>query len=125
MRNAWYASFIFIMFEKVMKRFGSKATDGAIEGAKESLNDRMDKYSDIIEIGLVIGVIAFGGNKLLGHGKKQSAYLPAGRNESGVSGAPIVINNYITPNPMDRNYSKNRTVKGANYGGSGKNHQKR
>lgn len=49
-----------IMFEKLSKRFASKATDGAVEGVKETLNDKIDQYGDIIKIGLVLGVIILG-----------------------------------------------------------------
>lgn len=119
-----HASFLlfYAMFEKISKRFGGKATDNMIEGAKETLNDRMDKYSDIIQIGLVVAVIALGGNKLIGHSKKQPecARLPQGY-EPG-SGSPIVINNYYS-NPIERNPYRNQ--KGVRHGGSGKNNQKR
>lgn len=100
------------MLEKWTKKFGTKATDSAIEGAKESLNDRLDKYSDIIEIGLVTLVIAWGGNKLIGHGRKQpQGYLPEGRQD--FNGTPIVINNYY--NQQERNPYRNQ-AKGVNYG---------
>ena len=105
------------MFEKIAKRFGSKTTEGAIEGVKESLNDRMDKYSDIIQIGLVVLVIGLGGNKLIGHGRKQqqnAGYLP----EPHVNGTPIVINNYY------KNIYGKRGAKAEN-GRQGKNYQKR
>jgi len=111
------------MFEKIAKRFGSKTTEGAIEGVKESLNDRMDKYSDIIQIGLVVLVIGLGGNKLIGHGRKQqqnAGYLP----EPHVNGTPIVINNYYTERPFDKNIYGKRGAKAEN-GRQGKNYQKR
>jgi len=90
------------MFEKLSKKLGVKATDGAIEGAKQTLNDRMDKYSDIIQIGLVVAVIAFGGNTLLGRNKKKHPDDPP--HYINGSGTPIVINNYyqqrtFEPNP--------------------------
>ena len=113
------------MFEKLSKRFGSKATDGAIEGVKETLNDRMDKYSDIIEIGLVVAVIALGGNKLIGHNRKQnSGYLPAGCDYGSNAGSPIVINNYYTGHPYEKNIYGKRGNRADN-GRQGKNNQKR
>ncbi len=94
------------MFEKWTKKIASKSTDSAIEGAKQTLNDRLDKYSDIIVIGLIIGVIAFGGNKLINGNKKKETnnqlYLPQGQ----AQGSPIVINNYIS-DPYERNPYRN------------------
>lgn len=114
--------YFFTMFEKISKKFGNKTADNVIEGAKETLNDRLDKYSDIIQIGLVIGVIAFGGNKLLGHGRKQKQdYLPGSLDFGGGNGTPIVINNYYTQN--ERNPYRNQE-KGAYHGRSGKGYQK-
>lgn len=117
------------MFEKISKRFGSRATDGAIEGVKETLNNRMDRYSDIIQIGLVVCVIALGGNKLIGHGRKQAnGYLPHGSDcMNSQAGAPIVINNYYTGNPYERNPYRNQKGAGGSRNGreTGKNYQKR
>lgn len=91
------------MFEKWTKKVSSKATDGAVEGIKETLNDKLDTYSGIIKIGLTIGVIIFGSMKINDHhNKKQemiSSYGSYGMQRyPGYSGAPqpIVINNYIT-----------------------------
>ena len=84
------------MFEKLTKRFSSKATENAIEGVKTTFNDRMEQYGDIIKIGLVLSVIIFGGRHLT---KKSTPTLP---DYSGLysyrlppgNGQPIIINNY-------------------------------
>jgi hypothetical protein len=82
------------MFEKWTKHFASKATDAGIEGVKETLNDKIDQYGDIIKMGLVLSVVIFGGRHLT----KQYNYYsnmpmqqPYGLPSSG---RPIVINNY-------------------------------
>lgn len=78
--------FSFSMFEKFTKKVSAKATNQAVEGAKESLNDKLEQYSGIIKVGLVVGVIAFGGNKLFkGSDNSQRSYG---------NGQPIIINNY-------------------------------
>jgi hypothetical protein len=83
------------MLERFTKRVSSKATEGAIESVKTTLNDRIDQYGDIIKIGLVLSVIIFGGKHLTKKSSRRISlyddspfYLPAG------SGQPIVINNY-------------------------------
>ena len=87
-------SFAFSMFEKLSKKFGSKAADSAMEGVKETLNDKLEDYSGIIKIGLVMLVIIFGGNQLMKPKQERNnapvfmPKLPAG------SGTPIIINNY-------------------------------
>ena len=69
-------------------------TDNAVEGVKKSFNDRLDQYGDIIQIGLVLGVIIIGGRHLTSNGRKNrnfdESYIPA--LTSGQQ--PIVINNY-------------------------------
>ncbi len=85
------------MFEKWIKKSTNRAADSAIEGVKESLNDKIDKYGDIIQIGLVLSVIIFGGRHLT---KKHEPYrspvedLPY--RLTGGNGQPIIINNYYT-----------------------------
>ncbi len=83
----------FAMFEKWTKKVASKATDGAVEGVKESLNDKINQYGDIISIGLVLGVIIVGGRHLTKprHGNPQM-YIPA--QIPGNGQAPIIVNNY-------------------------------
>ena len=82
------------MFEKISKHFGSKAADSAVEGVKETLNNKLEDYSGIIKIGLVLAVIIFGGNHLtkpkkeLSEGPIFTPRLPSG------AGQPIVINNF-------------------------------
>lgn len=102
------------MFEKIAKKLGGKTTDQVVEGAKQTLNDRMNKYTDIIQIGLVTLVIAFGGNKLIGHGRKRTG----DQNPGYSANPPIVINNYYSQqDPVVRNpYRNNPNYKGAYYG---------
>ena len=110
------------MFEKITKRFSNKATEGAIEGVKKSFNDRLDQYGDIIEIGLVLMVIIFGGSHLT---KKSTSHHaspmidhPSYRLPSG-NGQPIIINNYYqraneevqTYHGNQRHYGKTKTGK--------------
>lgn len=88
------------MFEKWTKKVSSKATDGAVEGIKETLNEKLDTYSGIIKIGLTIGVIIFGSVKINDHhNKKQQLVNSYGMQRElypGYPQQPIVINNYIT-----------------------------
>ena len=82
------------MFEKWTKKTTSKITDSAVEGVKDTLNDKINQYGDIIQIGLVLFVIIFGGHHLTKKPERQQiqeAYVPL-RLPSG--GQPIVINNY-------------------------------
>lgn len=99
----------FFMFEKWTKKVASKATDHAMDGVKESLNDKLETYSGIIKIGLTLGVIIFGSVKINDHQtrKKEQSRLPAEYPQ-----APIIINNYI---------SDGRQMP---YGGPRKNNQK-
>ena len=86
---------ISFMFEKWTKRFANKATDGAVEGVKEALNDKIDRYGDIIQLGLVVAVIAFGGRHLTKKQEPPHGYLyPQQLRIPSYSGQPIVINNY-------------------------------
>lgn len=113
------------MFEKFSKKLGLKATDGVVEGAKQSLNDRMDKYSDIIEIGLVVAVIAFGGNKLLGHSRRKSVVDEPQRYFNG-NGTPIIINNYYQQKSFEPNpYCGAKGAKAAHGRKAEQNRQKR
>ena len=88
------------MFERWTKRFATKATDGAVDGIKESLNDKLDTYSGIIKIGLTIGIIIFGSTKINDHRKKdtQSSSIQSSGYLYGHTypQQPSVINNYIT-----------------------------
>lgn len=85
------------MFEKWTKKVSSKATDGAVEGIKETLNDKLDTYSGIIKIGLTIGVIIFGSMKINDHRSKQERLYGMQREHyNSYPQQPIVINNYIT-----------------------------
>ena len=78
------------MFEKMTKRFASKATDGAVEGVRETLNDKFNKYSDAIFPWLVLGVVVVGTRHLTK--QHQQTYLPA--QIPGNGQAPIIVNNY-------------------------------
>ena len=91
----WHVSFRWLsMFEKWTKKFASKATDSALEGAAQSLNDRIGQYGDIIQIGLVLGVIVLGTRHLTRENRRNGAmmqsYLPA----QTTGGQPIIVNNY-------------------------------
>lgn len=70
------------IFDKWTKR----ATDSAVESAKETLNDKLETYSGIIKIGLTLGVILFGSKKIGKHIYKEPTPT--------YSQPPIVINNY-------------------------------
>ena len=87
-------SFVFSMFEKISKHFGSKAADSAVEGVKETLNNKFEDYSGIIKIGLVLAVIIFGGNHLVkpkeDHLRNEPVFTP----KLPGPGVPIIINNY-------------------------------
>lgn len=84
------------MFEKVTKYFAGKAAGNAVEGVKETLNDKIDQYGDIIKIGLVLSVIIFGGHHITKTSERKrnryaSAYIP----ENLPPGSPpVIINNY-------------------------------
>jgi len=90
-----HSSSAFTMFEKITKKFASKATDSVIEGATQSLNDRISQYGDIIQIGLVLGVIILGSRHIAGKNRndRQRDYIPAYLPPPG-SGQPIIVNNY-------------------------------
>lgn len=81
------------MFDKWTK----KATENAMETAKETLNDKLETYSGIIKIGLTLGVIIFGSKKINQHLSKGATQAPASLPQQ-----PIVINNYF-----DRGYVPN------------------
>ncbi len=88
---------ISFMFEKWTKKLAGKATDGAVEGVKETLNDKIDQYGDIIKFGLVMTVIAIGGHQFTKRTRNsflsapEPYHLPAGTQ-------PVIINNYY-PGP--------------------------
>lgn len=90
---------LFIMFEKLTKRLTTKATDGAVESAKETLNDKLEHYSGIIKFGLTFGVIAFGSKVLTRKDQPQQVYPSAQ--------APIVINNYYGERRSDYEQKEN------------------
>ncbi len=82
------------MFEKLTKRFASKATDAAVEGVHESIYDKFMQYSDYVMAGLAIYVVIRGGRHLTAM-NRRNAYIP---NDPiglpGYSGYPMIVNNY-------------------------------
>lgn len=107
------------MFEKWTKKFASKATDGAVEGVKETLNDKIDQYGDIIKVGLVLSVIIFGGKHLT---KRQNTppsmpVMPMpgpyyGGYMCGQYGQPpMVVNNYISRHADSRAQRRERNYR--------------
>lgn len=88
------------MFEKWTKKVASKATDSAVDGVKETLNDKLETYSGIIKLGLTLGVIIFGSIKISDHQSHKSINTHSQRlSSNGIydyPGQPIIINNYIT-----------------------------
>ena len=89
------------MFEKWTKKVASKATDSAVDGVKETLNDKLETYSGIIKIGLTLGVIIFGSIKINDHQtRKREANIPHISSGYGYGydtpQQPIIINNYIS-----------------------------
>lgn len=98
------------MFDKLSRKFGSKAATNAVEGVKETLNDKLEDYSGIIKIGLVLAVIVFGGKHLIEPKQRNTnpVYIPR---LPANNGQPIIINNYY------------REMRGdVNRGGQSKNH---
>ena len=88
-----------MLFEKWTKKVSGKATNSAVEGIKETLNDKLDAYSGIIKIGLTIGVIIFGSIKINDHRQAQvQTQMPQSSSYYSNHGQPqpIIINNYIT-----------------------------
>lgn len=78
----------------VLDKFTKKATDNAVETAKETLNEKLETYSGIIKIGLTLAVVLFGTKKLGQHiTRAESGQYPQ---------QPIIINNYY-----DRRYIPN------------------
>lgn len=86
------------MFEKWTKKVASKATDSAVDGVKETLNDKLETYSGIIKIGLTLAVIIFGSIKINDHSTASKNQLRIGGGYCGYDQpqAPIIINNYIS-----------------------------
>ena len=86
-----------MLFEKWTKKVSGTATKSAVEGVKETLNDKLDAYSGIIKIGLTIGVIIFGSIKINDHRQALIAQtqIPQSSSNPGQP-QPIIINNYIT-----------------------------
>ena len=87
---------LFFIFMSVFDRFTKKATNNALGTVKETLNDKLETYSGIIKIGLTLGVIVFGTNKIMGDDSKQ-------KHQQSYPQQPIIINNYF-----DRGYSNGR-----------------
>lgn len=84
---------ISFMFEKLTKKFTTKATDNV----KKTLNDRIDEYGDIIKIGLVISVIVLGGKHLTKkNNQKRNLIEPYSSQNMLPGNQPIIINNYYT-----------------------------
>ena len=104
---------LFIMFEKWTKRVASKAADSAVDGVKETLNDKLETYSGIIKIGLTLAVIIFGSIKINDHAtKQQQKFSGRDQNNYGLPQQPIIINNYISdgrriPYGQEQSYKKN------------------
>lgn len=99
MGNHGLFSFIFTMFEKWTKRVASKATDSAVDGVKETLNDKLETYSGIIKIGLTLAVIIFGSIKINDHTATTKPVPRIGSGDRygyGQPQQPIIINNYIS-----------------------------
>ncbi len=102
------------MFEKWAKKVTSKATDGAVEGVKESLNDKLETYSGIIKIGLTLAVIIFGSIKINDHHEKnhdQQVIRRLPYSYSPNPQPPIIINNYITDGRQIPNESRKSNQK--------------
>lgn len=92
-----------MIFDKWTKKVATKATDGAVEGVKETLNDKLETYSGIIKIGLTLAVIIFGSKKINDHAKTQRQQPQYQTYTYGYEypmqmqrQQPIIINNYIT-----------------------------
>jgi hypothetical protein len=94
------------MLEKWTKRFASKATDSALEGVSKTLNEKVGPHIDMIQIGLVFGVIALGTHIA----KKKitspaQAYIQNGQ-------PPIVINNYYREREDTKHYEQRTSKRG-------------
>ena len=94
------------MFEKWTRKIAGKVTDSAAEGMKKSFNDRMDQYGDIIQIGLVLGVIIIGGRHLTKRRRDpQETYIPY---QLPAGSPPVVINNYYREREERRYEQRNK-----------------
>ena len=71
-----------------LDKWTKKATNTAIETAKEKLNDKYDIYVSFAKISITLSVIAFGAKHIAGGAPKQQ---PTETRQQ-----PIIINNYIT-----------------------------
>lgn len=113
------------MFDNFRKKIATKVTNDTVDNVKKTFNERVEEYGDIIEIGLVLAVIIFGGKHLTkSHYEKthqtNNNYYPPLRLPPG-SGQPIVINNYYTREREDQhNY-----VREEKQNGPRKNYQRR
>ena len=88
---------ISFMFEKISKYFANRAADGAVEGVKTSVNEKMDKYGDIIMAGLALGIIVIGSRHITKQ-NQTNPYLYSGSQ-------PIIINNYYQ-DPYSTRFSR-------------------
>lgn len=95
----------------VFDKWTKKATNTAVESAKETLNDKLETYSGIIKIGLTLSVIIFGSRKINQHYGKGATQAPQSLPPAqAYPQQPIVINNYYDrgyiPNGKQRHYPK-------------------
>ena len=72
-----------------LDKWTKKATNTAIETAKEKLSDKYDIYVSFAKISLTLGVLAFGAKHISGGGTPKQ--MPTEQRQQ-----PIIINNYIT-----------------------------
>lgn len=95
---------ISFMFDKWIKKGASKATDSALEGFSKSLGEKIGPHIDMIQIGLVFGVIALGTHIV----KRRSAtplpqaYIPPNL----PSGQPVIVNNYYREREEMKHYEQ-------------------
>ena len=90
---------LFSLSMSIFDKLSKKATNTAVETAKETLNDKLETYSGIIKIWLTLGVMVFGAKQINAHISKPNPQqvLPGTYPQQ-----PIVINNYF-----DRGYIPN------------------
>lgn len=117
------------MFEKITKYFSSKATNGAIDGVKETLNEKIDKYGDILNFGLVLSVIIIGGHFVAKQPRRRREYQSDFYLPEGNRAAPIVINNYYHDNQRreerQRYYGEKRYIENPRQRTAGTSYKKR
>ena len=104
---------LFSLSMSIFDKLSKKATNTAVEMAKETLNDKLETYSGIIKIWLTLGVMVFGAKQINAHiSKPNPQQLPM---QGTYPQQPIVINNYF-----DRGYIPN-----GKQGKTGQGHQNR